>query len=353
MIAPTKTQKTTRSDRLLETLSDYDNILILTHNNPDPDAISSGWAIYELIRRKLGITPRFLAGGDVVRSENRELLKRFDPPLELVDGLDVEGEHAVVLVDCGLNVANHLPLTLEARPVAVLDHHHSASRPHLSHVDLRSRVAATASIAASYLREQDVEPSSQLASALLYAVRSETRGFETYHSPLDRSIVRWLTQFGSPQQIAEIESAPLQREWFADLALAMQCTLTYDDIAFCMLPRANGPEIVGEVADLLIRCEGIDRVLCAAAWEDKVLLSCRTEHTGDDAAELLRSTLEGLGHAGGHEHRAGGQILGLSMDHIPQSLEDELRSRWLSACGSTRERGTRLIGLSESLECLA
>ena len=124
---------------------------------------------------------------------------------------------------------------------------------------MRPDVAASASIAAAYLREQQVEPGQALATALVYAIRTETQGFETYHSPLDRSILPWLTERADPELLAEIESAPLSRGYFSDLVLALQNTFLYDDVAFCALPRAGGPEIVGEVADLLIRCESVQR----------------------------------------------------------------------------------------------
>ena len=49
----------------------------------------------------------------------------------------------------------------------------------------------------------------------------------------------------------------------------MQRTFIYDDAALCFLQRASGAEIVGEVADLLVRGRGIRRVLCAAIIGDR------------------------------------------------------------------------------------
>jgi nanoRNase/pAp phosphatase (c-di-AMP/oligoRNAs hydrolase) len=205
-------------------------------------------------------------------------------------------------------------------------------------------VAASASIVADYLRQQQLVAGAKLATAMLYAIRTETCACETHYSALDRAILPWLTEQAEPALLAEIENAPLPREYFADLVMALQNTFAYGDVAICYLPRAAGAEIVGEVADLLIRCEGIRRVLCAALVHDDLLLSARTRRGSGSAVRLITTTLEGLGGAGGHAHRAGGKITGVGHGaRFARRLYDDLRHRWLAACNATNKRGIRLI----------
>ncbi len=112
-------------------------------------------------------------------------------------------------------------------------------------------------------------------------------------------------------------------------------------------------EIVGEVADMLIRCQGIRRVLCGAVVGNDVLLSVRTKKDCQHAAKLLETTLEGIGGGGGHAHRAGGKIPNVgARSKVGEDLENELRTRWLTACGVDRQRGTRLVARREIVENL-
>jgi nanoRNase/pAp phosphatase (c-di-AMP/oligoRNAs hydrolase) len=346
--------RSSRSERFLATVSGCDEILVLTHDNPDPDAIATGWAICCLVQARLGKPVRLIGGGAIVRAENRYMLKLLEPPLELVRELTCPAGAGVVLVDCGSTAQNHLLPRDAGRLVAVIDHHPAAdgaSRPLFQ--DIRPRSAASASIAASYLREQGVEPGRRLATALLYALQTETAGNEVYYSRLDRTILLWLSRYGDPAVLAEIENAPLSPAYFADLALALQGTFIYGDTALCLLPRASGAEIVGEVADLLIRCEGIRRVLCGAVVNEDIVLSARTHPDGEDAAALVRSTVEGLGYGGGHRHRAGGKIPGRGRGPVVlEMLQDELLSRWLIACGIDHQRGHHLIARREIVENL-
>ncbi len=247
-------------------------------------------------------------------------------------------------MDAGLDATNHLLAGSDTRPVAVIDHHVTGECARIPFHDIRPHVAASASIATSYLKNEAVEPGEALATALLYALKTETRGSETFYSSVDRSALTWLTKRSNPGLLAEIENAPLSRDYYADLVLALQGTWVFADSAFCLLPRAEGPEIVGEIADLIARCRGIHRVFCGTLIEGNLLISVRTDKQGGNATALLQKTLEGCGYGGGHRHRAGGKIPDVSNgDRIPAPVIQELKARWLSACEISDPEESRLI----------
>lgn len=338
-----------RSDELLGVLAEHDQLTIVMHDNPDPDAIAAGWGLATLIEERLGRTAGLVGGGEIVRAENRHMVQLLSPPVDLRQRLPATG--AVVLVDCGPLSNNHLAARESVRPKVVIDHHlrrdpgaspdflGTGRRELLSDgdgwqgvefVDLRPEVAATTTIAASYLREQAIEPGDKLATAMLYALRTETRG-ETHHTGLDCDIVRWLSDRADPTILAEIESAPLSRAYYADLTMALQSTQVYGDAAICLLPRAEGAEVVGELADLLARCQGVGRVLSGAVVRGDLLVSVRTKSPTDNAAQLVNVVLDGIGAGGGHPRRAGGKAPGCG-DGFTEGLKGELRRRWLDAC---------------------
>jgi nanoRNase/pAp phosphatase (c-di-AMP/oligoRNAs hydrolase) len=343
-----------QSERLLQALADYSAVRIVTHDNPDPDAIAAGWGLYTLLQDRLDCPIELIGGGAIVRAENRHLVDLLNPPLQIVDKLEHDPKTAIVLVDCGVGKSNHLATRSSLLPVAVIDHHCGGSAAEeLPFADIRPFVTATATIVASYLREQGIEPGLKLASAMVYAIRTESCGCETEHSPLDRAMVLWLTSRAEPGLIAEIENAPLARNYFSDLVLALQGTVLFNDTALCLLPKASGTETVGEVADLLIRCQGVRRVLCGGAIDDDLYVSVRTRRDDGSAIDLLQKTLDGIGNGGGHVHRAGGKVVGIaSGGRMTESLEERLRERWLKACEEEGHRPKRLIGLREIVENL-
>lgn len=341
------------SQALLQQVRSFERTIVVTHNNPDPDAIAAGWAIYHLIRERVGHPVRLVAGGRVLRAENRQMLELLEPPLELLHQLTVSEPAAIVLVDCGIRATHHLLAGTSQLPLAVLDHHVLQEDGCVPFADIRPSVAATATIAASYLLAESVEPGEKLATALIYALKTETRGAETGHSDLDRQMLTWLTPRANPETLAQIENAPLRRNYYSDLVLALQNTFLYDHTAFCLLPQAEAPEIVAEVADLLVRGEAVDRVFCGAVIAGDLLVSVRTGKNAGNATELLQKTLAGLGQGGGHDHRAGGKVPGLCLgERLPQEIVDDLKSRWLNACGVSRQRATRLVPRREIVKHL-
>jgi len=343
-----------RSDRLLAVLEEYTRVAVITHDTPDPDAIAAGWAIHTLVRQRLNRPARLIGGGAIMRAENAHLVRILQPPLELVNDFAPGADCAPVLVDCSPEGANHLLGDGQARPVAVIDHHKAVqARIRVRHRDIRPRAAAAATIAASYLREQDLTPSPELATALIYAVRTEAHGRRERFTRSDRGVLTWLGPWVDHQRLTEIEDAPLSRPYYEELMLALGTTFLYDDVAVCFLPLAAGGEIVGEVADLLIRCTEIRRVLCGAVVGGALILSARTARGGGDAVRLVGATLKGLGHWGGHHSRAGGRIVGDGQEpRITQQTVETVKTRWLEACHANAQRGVRLVTRKEIAEIL-
>ena len=345
--------KRKRSAELLLALSGYSSIAIVTHDNPDPDAISAGWAIKRLIHKKLGVDAKLIGGGAIVRAENRHMMKLLEPPIELVQRFLPQSRTGVVLVDCGPQVAGHLLSSSRAELAAVIDHHLAGPPPNVRFTDIRPRMAACATMAADYLQEQGIKPGERLATALLYGIRTETCGNEFEHTPLDRSVIAWLARFANPEWLAEIQNAPLAQTYYGDLVMALQSTVLLGDTAFCVLPRAQGQEIVGEVADLLIRGDDIKRVFCGAAIAGDFYCSVRTAEVSDNAASLVKATLGELGNGGGHSHRAGGKVSDLSARHLETTLVTELQERWKVACKVQHETGVSLISRDEIVQTLS
>ncbi len=341
-------KRTTRSERFVEFMSRFDEIAVVSHNNPDPDAISSGWAIAVLLENKLNKRVNVLAGGAVWRAENLRMIELLKPPVTLVDRWSPEPNVGVVLIDCAPTANNHLLGELGIEPAAVIDHHEVGRRRfRVGFRDIRPRVAALSSIAAEYLKDQKVEPGARLATSLMYAINTETTGWQAVFSPTDRRAISWLHGFYDPAWFSDIQNAPLSREYFGDLLLSLEKTFIYEDTALCFLPRANGAEIAAEVADLLLRCNGVERVLCAALVGEDLLISARTSRVGGDAVSLLTKTLKKVGFSGGHRHRAGGKVPGLETRSKIDEMQVLLRSRWLSACGIRQSRGSRLVARKE------
>ena len=73
--------------RLKELTAGKRKILILTHINPDPDAIASAYALRHLFK-KWGVNSVIAYEGVIGRPENRAMMRRLRIPLRSIKTLD-------------------------------------------------------------------------------------------------------------------------------------------------------------------------------------------------------------------------------------------------------------------------
>jgi nanoRNase/pAp phosphatase (c-di-AMP/oligoRNAs hydrolase) len=76
----------------------------------------------------------------------------------------------------------------------------------------------------------------------------------------------------------------------------------------CSIGDLDNPDMIGEVADLLLRHEAVDWVMCYGFFENQMLISFRTQDNRLDAGDIARKVVYKLGTGGGHASMAGGQI---------------------------------------------
>src|SRR3954465_1450406 len=89
-----------RSERLLSTLAPYSRVVVVSHVNPDPDALASMLGLQALIdHRQPGKTVILTVDGIIARAENRAMVELVPIPLIPVEQVIIGPEDAVVMVD--------------------------------------------------------------------------------------------------------------------------------------------------------------------------------------------------------------------------------------------------------------
>ena len=282
-------------------------ILILPHDNPDPDSLASAAALCALIKHRIRKSPVIGLGGIIGRSENRALVATLGMPLVPVEQFFPDFTGAVILVDTQPHRANN-SLPDHITPAAVIDHHpdwgESASVPF---VDLRESRGATSTIVTEYLAEGEVPVETRIATALFYGISSETQYLGREAAPADIIACQFLYPYVDKRLLGEIQYPLLHRDYFHLIGQAVHNTMLYDDIAVTILEEVPYPDAVAEMADLLLRLDELQWAACFAFYRDFLYVSLRTQDPHATAGLLLASLLPS-GMAGGHGMVAGGKV---------------------------------------------
>jgi nanoRNase/pAp phosphatase (c-di-AMP/oligoRNAs hydrolase) len=303
--------------------------LILTHENPDPDSLSSAAALRHLLHAKRGIEAVIGYSGIVGRAENRAMVDILDLDIRSVTPGDLARYRHVALIDAQPFTGNSA-LPPDRVPDIVIDHHplRPATRE-AKFYDVRDDYGASATILTNYLREASVHIPSDLATALLYGIQSETRDLTRETSEADRDAYHFLLRNVDGGKLATISKPRLERRYFVQMAAALDAVSIGDGIAICALAEVIDPDFVPEMADFIVRMEEVHWVLVYGYFGERLFLSIRTDDEKANAGELMQKLLHGVGHGGGHGMRAGGNVP-LGDVHNRHALERDLEQRFLS-----------------------
>lgn len=297
-----------RLARLLEALEGPGDVFVLTHDNPDPDALASAAALAFLAGRLGDRRVRVAFGGIVGRAENRALIQEMALDFERVEDLEIPGSATIALVDTQPRAGNN-PVPAGRIVQAVIDHHPPRSETTAAaYTDIRTDYGATGSILVEYMRAAGVEPDPWLATALFYAIQSETMdlGRETSRADVDASL--FLYPRSDPSAISRIRHARVPASYFRTLHQALGVARRHDRVIVAPLGALPYPDMVAEIADLFLQMNGVSWTIASGRHRDRLLFSIRTYDESAHAGTIVRAAIGDRGSAGGHGTFAGGQI---------------------------------------------
>lgn len=334
--------------RLLDTLRGGRHLLIVLQNYPDPDALASAAALRELARLAGLHSVSVGSSGMLGRAENRALASYLRIAPESLELLDLARFDRVAMVDTQPRTGNNaLPAAIS--PQVVVDHHplRRATRS-VPFYDVRPRCGATSTILFEYLQAAGVELDRELVTGLVYGIRSDTHDLGRDASRADIDALVALYPRADHRALGDIQAAKTPRSYFHAIANALGNARVHGDAILSSMGEIDTPDIVGELADLLLRDESCHWTLVHGVFDGRLLLSLRTSLRERDAGRVMRRLVEGLGTGGGHSAMAGGQIP-LGDGSLARLIELELKRRLLRALRIRDRAGTPLVSARRPL----
>ncbi len=337
--------KTARKlEQLAKVMQGKERMLIVMQDYPDPDAIASAASLRELANEIADIQCFIGNGGIVGRAENRALVEYLDLNLHQLDTIDPGKFDLIAMVDTQPLTGNN-SLSSEHLPDIVIDHHPitTATRK-VSFTDIRKDYGSNSTILYEYLAAADIIPETALATALVYGIRSDTHDLGEESINADVTALTQLYPIANTRTLSRIQRGQVPAEYFRMFAVALDNARTYGFCIVTCLGEIDNPDMIGEVADLLLRNKSSTWGICLGFHANKALISLRTSIQGANAGRVARKVVGRNGTGGGHYALAGGQIPMKKWTKTEQRrIEDLVRRRFLKAVGGDNFRGRKLI----------
>lgn len=279
--------------------SDADRVLILLHNDPDPDAIASGLALRNLLRRTRQTAILGCMFG-VTRPENLRMLKLLDLQVEVLTAEQIKSFDRIALVD----VQPHYFPGLLPHADLVIDHHPEQAGYNAVFKDIRPQYGSTSTILTEHMRAVDIDISERTATAMLYAIKSDTLFFNRQANRSDLDAFSYLYPLADATMIRKMEGAEITSERLDFVIKAWQHGRMVEHVFCAFLGEPSREDFIPYVADFYLQLENVQWSVISGVVNDTFVVSVRNLGYSRNAGDFVRRWFNDIGKAGGHRTMA-------------------------------------------------
>jgi nanoRNase/pAp phosphatase (c-di-AMP/oligoRNAs hydrolase) len=279
--------------------ADADRVLILLHNDPDPDALASGLALRNLLRRTK-TTAIIGAMQGVTRPENLRMANMLDIHVEQITPSSFSGFDRIATVD----VQPHYFGGLLDRADLVIDHHPEHPGYSAVYKDIRADYGSTSTILTEHLRAVDVNISERTATAMLYAIKSDTLFFARHTNRVDLEAFTFLYPLADAALIRKMEGAEITLERLEYVTRAGHDGILREQVFTAFIGEAPREDFIPYTADFFLQLEDVKWTIIAGIVGATLVISVRNLGYSRNAGEFVKRWFADIGSAGGHRAMA-------------------------------------------------
>lgn len=312
-----------KGHRFRRVLKKRDEVAILMHPNPDPDAMSCAMAV-DAIAASVDTDATMHYAGQIRHQENRAFETVLDLNFSRVADASELAVDDVVLVDH--NTPRGFSGADSIDPIAVIDHHPGGGTGK-EFTDVRTDNGACATIFAEYCQSMGWDPvdpdeeagpdelPTDLATGLIHGIQSDTKHLTKGCSAAEFQAAAYLYEGIDQDALDRIANPEVDAEVLEVKARAITNRDVRTAFAFSNVGEVNNADAIPQAADELLRLEGVTAVVVAGEKDGTIHLSGRSRDDRVHMGKTLRSAVDDIpmAEAGGHARMGGGQI---SIDHM-------------------------------------
>jgi nanoRNase/pAp phosphatase (c-di-AMP/oligoRNAs hydrolase) len=274
-----------------------DQVLVVI--SADPDAIASALAVSRLLAgRTAGVTLSNV--NQINRPDNLAMIRLLKVPLVPFGDIQIDRFSKMVIVD---SQPNHGEAMAGLRPQVLIDHHPDGGY-RAPFTDIRPSYGATATILTEYLRAARITPAQNLATALYYAIKTDTDDFKRHTLAEDLQAFQYLFRHANIQLARRIAQADLRLEYLKYFKTALQYMRLRKGRVFVHLGAVVNPDVCVVIADFFMRIHTVSWSIVSGICDKKLVIILRNDGTRKNAGRVAKEGFSGFGSAGGHKSMA-------------------------------------------------
>jgi nanoRNase/pAp phosphatase (c-di-AMP/oligoRNAs hydrolase) len=326
-------QKKNEMNTFHDIFTDFDKdqkVAIITHVNPDPDAIGSAVGVQWLLKKKYHISADTFYAGEVDDSENKTMLNVLSLDLRKIEEYnDSKDDYAkVIVVDC-----TEQNIGTEANVDIIIDHHRTKPKKDKEEydlVDIRA-VGSCCTLIFDIIEQADIQLDRNstdgddvIATAMLLGVKTDTNDLLSDNTvDLDIHAYQYLAQAADATKVTAIKKYPFPK-YLLEIEREAAKNEVYVGTAYVTFIGAISyvkRSALHKIADRMFRFEGITTAVVFGIVDNQIQVSVRSTDVSLDVDAFCKKIL-GKDNAGGKYGIGGGQVsLGFFSDYPAPARE--------------------------------
>jgi nanoRNase/pAp phosphatase (c-di-AMP/oligoRNAs hydrolase) len=308
----------------------YDDLILQTHDFPDPDAIAAAYGLASLISA-IGGRAVICYTGVITRAITQEMIGVLGIPI-LPAVCKPGKDSAIMVVDARIQNTNVTKFT--AKYVGEIDHHHTkTAQMRVAFRDVRPHYGSTSSIVGEYWREMGLRMPRSVATALAIGLNTDTQRFLRETHVADIEIFSWLFKRVDRAYLQYVLNNNIERADFQYFSKAISSLEVRENFGLADLEELDNPALLAIICDFLLTAKEISVMITLALSGNKVALSLRSEEPALPASDIAMYITKGIGSAGGHRSMAAGTCP-IPKDADPTVIKKQIIDRYFSCLKS-------------------
>ena len=287
-----------RCKRLYEVVGAQDTLAIVI--NADPDAIASALALKRIFWRRCKRVSIYRIN-KIQRADNLALIKLLGIKLTHINRLKVSKITKWAILD---SQPHHNNAFSRFRFDILIDHHPWSHPTTASYIDIREQYGAVSTIMTEYLMALGVRPSTRLATALFYGIKTDTDNFVRSSESQDVIAFRRLYEWANLSVIKNIESSEITLETLETLKEAFDKLTFVNRAAVVHMGAVDNADTLVIVADFLLKLAEANWSIVSGLQSDKLVVIFRYAGFRRNAGRFASEVFGDMGSAGGHQSAA-------------------------------------------------
>lgn len=312
--------------KLNEIIREYDNFIIMGHQDPDLDSLGSSLGLYEIIK-SFGKSAYLFLDDKHLEDYNfniNQAFQKIENKIECVNERSykkIEGKTLLIITDTHIKERVEYPKLIDIFDTIVLDHHIKSKNyiKDTKFLYIDSNLSSMSELITYYSEYVNLDLDNVIATILLAGIEIDTNGFNLKTTSRTYEAASTLMEMGADSILKQELLKETKEQYMKRASFIKNSFMINNNMAMCIINGVTTSITLAEVSEEMLNFEDVVASFTIGKISDDTIgVSARS--LGDIDVSVIMKQMGG----GGHSSNAATQLKNKSLKEVKQEIIDIL-----------------------------